>query len=233
MTERPIIFSGDMVRAIIDGRKTQTRRVLGFQPLEILTPRNRTKRSLDQVTRMWSGTRTWFALTERGQTVEGNRGTAFRCKYGEVGDRLWVRETWQAYEPKSQRFGGQGPLASAVMRVYAYPPIKGESVVEYAADSTLRGGKWRSPIHMPRWASRLMLKITDVQVQRVQDISRLDADAEGFERTPSLPIDPRDWFRSRWDEINAKRGFGWNANPWVWAITFQVRGPRKEGRSDD
>lgn len=226
MTERPIIFSGDMVRAILDGRKTQTRRVLGFQPLEILTPRNRTKRSLDQVTRMWSGTRTWFALTERGQTVEGNRGTAFRCKYGEVGDRLWVRETMRGeYSPARNRYcvayqaGGQTAWGNADAEWC------GAQDWYTIAGTSQQATRWKPSIHMPRWASRLMLKITDVQVQRVQDISRLDADAEGFEPTPSLPIDPRDWFRSRWDEINAKRGFGWNANPWVWAITFQVRPP--------
>ena len=217
MTERPIIFSGDMVRAIIDGRKTQTRRVLGFQPLEILTPRNRTKRSLDQVTRMWSGTRTWFALTERGQTVEGNRGTAFRCKYGEVGDRLWVREAFFDHDNGRPMPATRSELLERVE--YRATPWDHEF-----ADPE-ECGPWRSPIHMPRWASRLTLKITEVQVQRVKEIGRIDAQAEGFERTPGLPIDPRDWFRSRWDSINAKRGFGWDANPWVWAITFQVRPP--------
>lgn len=83
-------------------------------------------------------------------------------------------------------------------------------------------GSWTLSIHMPRWASRLTLRLTDVRVERVQDISKVDATAEGFEKEAALPIDPRDWFRNSWDSLNAKHGYGWDANPWVWVLVFEV-----------
>ena len=73
---------------------------------------------------------------------------------------------------------------------------------------------------MPRWASRITLRITNVRVERVQEISEEDAQAEGFRREPAMPIDPRDWFRVLWDSINAGRGYPWSANPWVWVVEF-------------
>lgn len=228
--ERPILFSAEMVRAILDGRKTQTRRVLGIQPLEILTPRNKTERALNQVTRMWSGTRTWFSLTERGATIADNHGVAFRCKYGEVGDHLWVRETWNV-----QRVG----IARAAIGYRAGGDLirdLGDSLIPTPDERPAFGAerRWRSPIHMPRWASRITLEITAIRIERVQQISLADAKAEGTpEYKPRLTAhairqgalyraaDELSDYRHLWNSINEKRGYGWDANPWVWVIEFR------------
>jgi hypothetical protein len=178
MKERPVLFSGEMVRAILDGRKTQTRRV-------VKAPK-------------WSKPQ--------------HAGVDFPCPYGAVRDRLWVREKHS---------------------VYRHPT---EPVVFYWADHPDdKALKWKPSIHMPRWASRITLEITDVQVETVQGISEDDAFAEGIR----LPVSPdkkpllmvtgsrpiREWtarayFAELWDRINAKRGYGWDKNPWTWVIKF-------------
>lgn len=132
-----------------------------------------------------------------------------RCPYGVPGDLLWVRETWQQ-----------------VFRECGGP-------VEYRADygegSYIRGG-WRPSIFMPRWASRLTLRITSIRVERVQDITEEDARAEGCccsDCWPTMPNPPPDHcgcrskFANIWDSINAERGFGWDVNPWVWVVGFE------------
>lgn len=162
MTERPILFSGPMVRAILDGRKTQTRRVA----------KDRDK----------------------------------PCKYGIAGDRLWVRETWQS--------------AAAMGVCHA----SDDYFVYRATDpdwETCEGWQWRPSIFMPRKASRITLEITDVRAERLQDITNKDARAEGLARGT---VYPRMWFEDLWDSINAKRGFGWDVNPFVWVITFKKVG---------
>lgn len=196
MTERPIIFSGPMVRAILAGKKTQTRRVVKLQPIDILTHK---PPWCNKATRIHNGKRCWFYLA----SVEPSRGGMFCCKHGEVGDRLWVRETWQV------------------------DPC-GEWGTCYRATGHSEGCKfpshlWRPSIHMPRWASRITLAITDVQVQRVQEISHKDALAEGVEYDVSQDHgSPLCRFQQLWDALNAKRGFSWESNPWVWVITFSV-----------
>ncbi len=185
MRERPILFSGPMVRAILDGRKTQTRRVV-------------------------KGVSNANCIPVRGATVR--RGTithvldaARYCPYGKPGDRLWVRETW-AYAPAA---------------VYAKVDRDGPFV--YAADGDGYGrtlsGQWTPSIHMPRWASRLTLEVTSVRVERLQGISYDDMRAEGM--AVAHPLDPTEVFRETWDSLNATRGFGWDANPWVWVIEFR------------
>ena len=158
--ERPILFSGEMVRAILDGRKSQTRRVLGVQPLEILLPRDRRTKSFNAVTRVVDGRRAWFGLTHRDEKFDSlNRGVVFYCKYGEVGDRLWVREKcrlewieeddvyWIRYaaddyldEPPDV----EGLTAWCERAKWAAGIEPGQEVTP-----------WRLSIHMPRWASRL------------------------------------------------------------------------------
>lgn len=209
MKERPILFSGPMVRAILEGHKTQTRRVMKQQPKRV-----------DAV--YADGTIDTECLFRDGRRI--------KCPYGTVGDRLWVRETWQ------------GPLieeGQCLDNMYAAEFCEYAATQKFApefedADGNQRQG-WRPSIHMPRWASRLLLEITDVRVERVQDISEADALAEGIEgpfevghtayRAPG-DSKPRyskaaASFESLWDSINAKRGFGWDANPWVWALTFK------------
>lgn len=125
----------------------------------------------------------------------------YRC-----GDRLWVREA-AYFAPDAIAFAVDNP-----------PLAPGEMVQGF--------GRRRSAIHMPRWASRLTLSVTDARVQRVQDISEADAIAEGCPcRTPEelAGMDARGWFRDLWDSLNTKRGYDWDANPWVAAVTFSVQ----------
>ena len=160
MKERPIIFSGPSVRAILDGRKTQTRRIV---------------------------------KAPKGMSAEF-AGVDFACPYGCPGDRLWVRETHSFYDRECRK------------------PY-------YQADiDDWEPGGWRSPIFMPRWASRITLEITDVRVQRVQEITEAEAKAEGVHC--AVNGSNRLAFATLWDSVNAKRGFSWADNLWVWAITF-------------
>jgi len=136
-----------------------------------------------------------------------------------VGDVLWVREA-HAIVP-----------ATAYWHDETIPHAEhGDEWAVYRASWVRSGpGHWRPSIHMPRWASRLSLRVTDVRVQRLQDITPEDAKAEGDHERSGMPEYHRrgslchiDWFRGIWDDLNAKRGLGWVANPWVWAYTFEV-----------
>lgn len=209
MKTKPIIFNGTMIRALLDDRKTQTRRVVqrARHPYgEMLTP--------DQI------------ATE----VLWNTG-AIRCPYGQPGELLWVRETWQGYRRTSYEYDEWDEIQDAADRAEhgdAWSWV-------YKADGENFPNKWFPSIHMPRSASRLTLEITDVRVERVQDISERDAKAEGigdggFGSQASVELDggrthhntPQGCFRKLWDSIYAKRGHGWDANPYVWALTFKV-----------
>jgi len=184
-----------MVRAILDGRKTMTRRPVKQQP--------------EAVSRV--GRPFWWV---GGFRLDANARNPLRCPYGVVGDQLWVRETWQ-YE----REGTGCPDDNGFLYRATDP----------GWDDNGTGLRWRSPIHMPRRASRITLEVTDVRVERVQDISDADAIAEG--------VNPQDWpvsnipaamrephgyaFAQLWDFINAKRGYSWESNPWVWVVCFK------------
>ena len=204
--ERPIIFSAPMVRAILDGRKTQTRRVVKPQPSQLA----------DQV--VCDLNDVWRESVRHGNDLhmepEGTR--EWRCPYGVPGDRMWVREAWRmvkqhdAISPKAAHLGG------------------GCLTVSYPASDPLERdgkhcmGKKRPSIHMPRWASRLTLEVTGVRVERVQEVSQTDAKAEGVR--PDCIGGPKDYrmeFRRLWDSINAKRGYPWDDNPWVWVVEFK------------
>jgi hypothetical protein len=204
MRERPILFSGPMIRALLDGTKTQTRRVVKPQP------------DKDE----WSEPY-WFV---GGFRLRAGNPNPLNCPYGVPGDRLWVRETW-------------GPCAGGVC-------YRASEHITACPD----GGRWRPSIFMPRWVSRITLTITDVRVERLQNISAEDAMAEGLvpwskdgkltkygvadpdgmpgsDYAGTWPwhewrISPADAYQKLWDDINAARGFGWDANPWVWAISF-------------
>jgi len=203
MTERGILFSGSMTRAILSGSKSQTRRVVKPQPIE--------DRSHDHVD-CEDGLFTWWA---------GNRTFSIqhqaRCPYGQPGDRLWVRETF-----------GIDDEDGAVL--YFADPDTAQNA-EHARICEDRYPRRRPSIHMPRWASRILLEITDVRVERVQDISEADAQAEGIEYSERFEgycigmaehyhsHDPRLSYASLWESINGPDS--WAANPWVWVVEFR------------
>jgi hypothetical protein len=212
MSERPMIFSGDSVRAILDGRKTQTRRVIKFpvEKLAISKDKSWIKAVYQDGGGNWIG---WSCdspdLAEFTKKAYPS-GEGFRCTYGVPGDRLWVRETWK--EIIDQGLGHN-------------------SVVYRASDGAWLGEKWRSPIFMPRWASRITLKIINIRAERLQEISELDAISEGIEKINNHPhwawkdytgngqdLSPIFSYQSLWDTLNAKRGYPWESNPFVWVI---------------
>lgn len=201
MADRPIIFSGPMVRALLDGRKTQTRRVLNPQPQELP----------EGMLCKWHipGKHVGFNMTDEQMHRLGHQFAPYA-----VCDRLYVREAWAPLDALTHNDPGTKALADRGF---------------YRADeSTVAGeiARWRPSIHMPRWASRLTLTVTEVRVQRLQDITRGEAMEEGcpFPNMVDGP-DPRAWFRDLWNDLHDKgRGHTpWWENPWVVALTFTVQ----------
>ena len=239
MTERPIIMQDSSVRAILDGRKTQTRRVITHRHgIHFLGGMGQED---DPSCWGWSfdgPDHSGYMVLERGLNQRHDRGmVSMPCPYGEVGDLLWVKETWQVATGARS-----GDLGAAVR----YREDNSIQACWMPASKPLPLGltfaRWRSPLFMPRWASRLTLRITDVRVQRVQEISEDDAIAEGAQHYPDIPtgilqhsrwsmFEPsstddclgtaRHAFGNYWDHIHAKRA-PWSSNPWVWAISFEV-----------
>lgn len=194
MKERPILFNGEMVCAILDGRKTQTRRAVKlWEPdYSISAPK---------------------ALPADFSMLPD--GTSFRatCPYGQPGDRLWLREKCSAEElPNGD--DGVRYLADG-----AWLPIENtrEAADRWIALNAYRGKKGATvpSIHMPRWASRITLEITDVRVERLREITCGDLVAEGAPHN-NIPLNLR-WFKDVW----ASTGGEWEANPWVWVIEFK------------
>ena len=205
MSEKPILFNGDMVNAILDGRKTQTRRVIKPQPV------SQGMKSYGEAWK-WKQDNGGFSGATLQQLIAPT-GLLYHCPYGVPGDHLWVRETWQAQTidglwwheiAKEDRSNFNWAITNLVNPAFeTIPP------------------KWLPSIHMPRWASRITLEITDVRVERVQDISGDEAIAEGIIFDEEWQI-PRNVFGDLWDSINAKRGHSWESNPWVWIVEFKV-----------
>lgn len=246
--ERPILFSGPMVRAILDGRKTQTRRVVNPQPTWIANsgrwewPIPKSRVNAGCCTSVVTASREWWEYL-----------TPSQYPYGQPGDTLWVRETWRTLsasggggEPREVQYRAGGiedrPSRDPVGRDII-PSQRGPGEV---LDPL--GRAWRPSIFMPRWASRLTLRIKSVRVERLHDISEDDARAEGMTpcgRCSGSGIDPvrvggvdpdwcsecgggsqcitfRDAFAQGWDTINGKRA-AWASNPWAWLVSFEVK----------
>ena len=184
MKERPIIFSAPMVRAALAGTKSQTRRAVKPQPSADLLA------DFAEIRAARGHTRSTDA-----QSV----ADSFPCPYGQPGDRLWVRESWaapHAYDHLCPRW------------------IPHDARTHYAATEDHGGLMWRSPIFMPRWASRITIEITGIRVERLQDISHADAMAEG------MALDDAIYDYSRlWESLNGSGS--WDANPWVWIVAFK------------
>ena len=217
MKERPILFSGAMVRALLAGTKTQTRRVVKPQPSNGWA--FETPPVLGRITSTHTKRGRFGAFLRRGIGTDFPETDLIPCPYGQPGDRLWVRETFRgcrAYEVQG----------------YA-PSAWGNKPVWFEADGTPPGDAkaWalraRPSIHMPRWASRITLEVTSVRVERLQDIDLDDALAEGISDTGALILDsagneqggPIAEYAVLWEQINGPGS--WDANPWVWVIEFK------------
>lgn len=228
MKERPVLFNGDMVRAILDGRKTQTRRVMKTQPSANFSPMNMAL-ELDYTAR-------WFTpgvvdkdgyLQPAKKQMFGvaDEDEGYACPLGAVGDRLWVRETWQAIHDSLDEFGyvDERTYAPSILKEKDsyWHTVFAESYGEENRED--RGFPWRPAIHMPRWASRILLEITSVRVKRLQDISEEDAKAEGVAPSAHAITPPeaiyRVGFLNLWCSIYGEES--WQANPWCWVIEFR------------
>ncbi len=208
MKERPILFSGPMVRAILEGRKTQTRRLLkipGIMPrtaFPITSP--------DESIEKWDdGTFHYFSTS----AMSG----PYPCPYGEPGDRLWVREAWQH---GNHPLGPYQPGCPVYYRAdYLDDPHGPDG--EKSPEGRYR--TWRPSIHMPRTASRILLEVYDVRVERLQDISEAACLAEGCSGGHGCisgyqyNATPDEHFKWIWESV----GGDWSANPWVWVVEFQ------------
>ena len=218
--ERPILFSAPMVRAILDGRKTVTRRpVKGCQiPVEDASvaagERHRWMAIAQRDPRYGFGV---FGATEAECAKELEEFAP--CPYGRRGERLWVREAWAA----DAQVDSIAPRDLSQGEPILYPA---DGAIRQTGCSMITQGRGRPSIHMPRWASRILLEITHVRVERLQDISRSDIRAEGLQCPPELASDDvspnyRDWYPAAWKELWNSTGGDWDANPWVWVVEFK------------
>nr|ELR5038797.1 hypothetical protein [Providencia stuartii] len=195
MKEHGIIFNTEMVRAILDGRKTQTRRIVKHQ-----------RHPSQEIKLCDDGFFHWSMIGAEKPLSPIN------YEYGRVGDRLWVRETFQ--------------VGLCTKSSFAYKATHKPSDLDEGWDEVI---KWRPSTQMPRWASRITLEITDVRVERLQDISKQDAVSEGappghhsidvISKRFGFPDFSRSWFAQIWMDIYGEDN--WAANPWVWVIEFK------------
>ena len=227
MRERPILFSAPMVRAILDGRKTQTRRIVKPQPPAYIDElhgndlRGRAPYRLEH-------DETGAVL---GSGFQDDNDVFYKCPYGIPGDRLWVRETWcRKLDDGCFVYNAEGNLDASCChyRADGYHVAKddGDGGTEYTK-SGREASPWSPSIHMPRWASRITLEVVAVRVERLQDITADDAKSEGVEvckhfadANKGHPLDPhRVAFAWLWNTINGSDA--WIANPWVWVVEFK------------
>ena len=210
MREQSIIFNSEMVKAILDGRKTMTRR-----PIKLRTSVN-PHSSLSEQGKIYS-----IGDMQRETELTKNTKPNYPCPYGQQGDRLWVREKWGLIDLESG---------------YAYdgliPPkfAREEYEVAYYADWSdfidSLFHKWRDALYMPKWTHRITLEITEVRVERLQEITEEDVISEG---TPNHPGQFREGnmeafvrFAYVWNSLYTKKSeYQWEANPWVWVIEFR------------
>lgn len=251
MKEHPILFTGEMVRAILDGSKNQTRRLLPKRVREnIFWLAGAGDDRDDPANWGWQyddGSGTWGVLA-RGHSLYEGTGDVSIPLGPEVGDRLWVRETWARMRDDRDECDHCGRCSTCTN--YRVFEVDGEQrLVEYKADTGNKYpgewpddmgdedgcGRWKPNIHMPRWASRITLEVTNVRVERLQDISEEDAKAEGVtlgecvyrsqcnsSRCPGHHHKAA--FAKLWDDTYGNQA-PWSSNPWVVAYTFRMVKP--------
>lgn len=200
---RPILFSAPMVRAILSGAKTQTRRV-------VRPPGKFTNKPGDVMLPMTVKAK-WINAYGHSRGWRMSAGSfnmwsdPFECPYGAPGDHLWVRESW---------------AANATLNKRKPVDLRGEKIYYRATYSNDSHFAWRPSIHMPRWASRITLEVLSVRVERLQEITEADAKAEGIVASSvGGELNHRGRFHDLWDSINGKR-HPWSSNPWVWVVSF-------------
>lgn len=231
--ERPILFQGAMVRALLAGTKTQTRRLINGD----LTDEARLHIGMyhptviDRHGEEQPGLEVFGAWTSDGEW-------AMKCPYGQPGDRLWVRESWMPDPPIDDTWASTQWAGCSIGKIAGVPErFRSPEFCNYAASWAHGPVKWTPSIHMPRWASRIMLEVTGVRVERLRDISEEDAHAEGIENL-SLVVEEygigddlraataRLAYSKLWDSINGKTpGAAWADNPWVWVVAFRKLTP--------
>lgn len=211
MKERPMLFSSAMVRALLADKKTQTRRIIKHQPERVVVPGIGPMLAIQQP----RGENRWLWPNAKAEVIAS-------CPYGQPGDLLWVRESF-----------------AHVYRGNARPNARSPDDVAYMADGMMLDqdvyGTWKPSIHMPRWASRITLELTDVRLERLNNISESDCWAEGIEevmhdfddasqadmakRLGCCIEDAKPLYAQLWEQIN---GIGsWGANPLVWVVEFR------------
>ncbi|HHZ3197461.1 TPA: morphogenetic protein [Klebsiella pneumoniae] len=217
ITERGMIFNAEMVRALLSGRKTQTRRIIKPQP---------------EATLSGSLSGKWLSRPLNGLLLPKIEDIAIHCSFGVVGDRIWVRETFQGplfdYDLMDSYCNDPTPFEKPEFCVYKADGVPAPEF--YDADDELHCC-WRPSIHMPRWASRILLEITGVRVERLNAINEHDAQAEGVAKLregfwkhyqpgwTQHQLSARGSFVTLWKSIYGDES--WNSNPWVWVIEFK------------
>lgn len=235
MKERQIIFNSEMVRAILEGRKTMTRRPLKPQPYDdcdkLIGPEMYETAIEDKFGMIDVGPEIFGVYDEHGEY-------GIECPFGQPGDRLWVRETYRVAGASGYMSeNGPNKYEATIEYKSTYDkPINGSRMgrtvelpeMNYGGNLRIDGGvAWRPSIHMPRWASRITLEITNVRVERVQEISEADAIAEGiYIRYKDLHTTHRAAFVGVWDTIYGKGSDAWVNDPWVWVVEFKRKEPR-------
>ncbi|HCR0782093.1 hypothetical protein ACU6YP_03980 [Klebsiella aerogenes] len=220
MTERGMIFNGEMVRAILDGRKTQTRRIMKIQPEHSGLG---LRRVIDSKNGSDDGKYFWSLSDACGLKI---RSKSFTCPFGSVGDRIWVREAFRVHSRATD-------VATLVYKASERNSWTEQThrVPVSVCNKPATPEKWTPSLHMPRWASRLLLEITDVRVERLREISQADAEAEGVGKLKKgfwknyqsgwteFQLTARGSFATLWKSIYGDES--WYADPWVWVIEFK------------
>lgn len=203
ITERGMIFNGEMVRALLDGRKTQTRRIVKGTDGAV------------KFCKEWNinGEEVFVVLGEKDHTGMNPVLGAISCPFGAVGDRIWVREAFRVHSRATD-------VATLVYKASERNSWTEQTrrVPVAVCNKPATPEKWTPSLHMPRWASRILLEITGVRVERLRSMSQDDARAEGV-IAASGPMEAGLAFRELWDSIYGEES--WKANPWVWVIEFK------------